>query len=408
MIILDDLHWSDPASLLLLEFVAREMADYPLLVVGAYRDVELSRSHPLSETLGGLARERLFQRIPLRGLGPKDLELLIEATADIALSAGFAQAVHSHTNGNPFFAIEVIRVLREEGELTPEGLGEGRAGVIRIPEGVREAIGRRLNRLSPECNQVLTVASVIGRGFELDQLSRLIAEPSEEGVLEALEEGLGASIIEEVPGSATGFQFSHALIQETLAGELSAARRVRLHARIGEALEELYGTDAEVHAAELAHHFAEAEPVLGPDKLVRYSLLAGERALASYAYEDALTHFERGLVARDITLFGTEAASDEEAAGLLFGLARVRSATGVGHQLVEALAILNRAFEYYAEAGNIALAVAAAEFPIAPSGVVIPGSLNLWLALLVWSRPIPTRRGASSLATVESSGLKGG
>ncbi len=93
VIILDDLHWADPASLLLLEFVAREMADCQLLVVGAYRDVELSRAHPLSETLGGLARERLFQRIPLRGLGPKDLELLIEATADIALSASFAEAV---------------------------------------------------------------------------------------------------------------------------------------------------------------------------------------------------------------------------------------------------------------------------------------------------------------------------
>ena len=120
VIILDDLHWADPASLLLLEFVAREMADCQLLMVGTYRDVELSRSHPLSETLGGLARERLFQRIPLRGLDPRDLELLIEATADIALSASFAEAVYSHTDGNPFFAIEVIRALREEGELTPE------------------------------------------------------------------------------------------------------------------------------------------------------------------------------------------------------------------------------------------------------------------------------------------------
>ncbi len=133
VIILDDLHWADPASLLLLEFVAREMADCQLLVVGAYRDVELSRSHPLSETLGGLARERLFQRIPLRGLGPKDLELLIEDTVDIALSASFAEAVHSHTDGIPFFAIEVIRVLMEEGELTPEGLGEGQAWAVRIP-----------------------------------------------------------------------------------------------------------------------------------------------------------------------------------------------------------------------------------------------------------------------------------
>ena len=355
VIILDDLHWADPASLLLLEFVAREMADFQLLVVGAYRDVELSRSHPLSETLGGLARERLFQRIPLRGLGPKDLELLIEATADIALSPSFAEAVHSHTDGNPFFAIEVIRVLREEGELTPTGLGEGRAGAIRIPEGVREVIGRHLNRLSGECNQVLTVASVIGRGFELGQLSRLIAEPSEEELLEALEEGLGASIIEEVPGSATGFQFCHALIQETLAGELSAARRVRLHARIGQALEELYGPDAEAHAAELAHHFGEAEPILGAKKLVRYSLLAGEQALATYAWEEGLAHFERGLEARE------GQPMDAEMAALLFGLGHAQAATAERGQRGEAVTTLRRAFDCYLEIGDTLRAVAIAQ-----------------------------------------------
>ena len=159
-----------------------------------------------------------------------------------------------------------------------------------------------MNRLSGDCNQVLTVASVIGRTFELGQLSRLITERSEEDLLEALEEGLGASIFEEVPGSAAGFQFSHALIQETLAGELSAARRVRLHAQIGQALEELYGDDAEAHAAELAHHFAEAEAVLGTEKLVRYSLLAGEGALAAYAFEEALAYFEQALAAKGVVL----------------------------------------------------------------------------------------------------------
>ena len=117
------------------------------------------------------------------------------------------------------------------------------------------------------------------------------------------------------------------------------------------------------------------------EKLVRYSLPAGERALASYAYEDALTHFERGLVARGITLSGPEAASqaapDEEAAALLFGLARAQSATFAGHQLGEAFTTLSRAFEYYAEAGNVALAIAAAEFPIVPPFSQIPGVAQL-------------------------------
>ena len=110
-----------------------------------------------------------------------------------------------------------------------------------------------------------------------------------------LEEALAARVIEELPSAVGRYQFTHALIQETLAEELSTNRRVRLHARIAEALEELYGADAEAHAAELAHHFAEATTVLGTDKLVHYSLLAGERALASYAYEDALAPLPAGL-----------------------------------------------------------------------------------------------------------------
>ncbi len=128
---------------------------------------------------------------------------------------------------------------------------------------------------------------------------------------------------------------------------------------------------------ELAHHYSEAATVSGTEKLVHYSLLAGQRVLASHAYEDAVTHFERSLVARDINLFGTDAAPDEEAAALLLGLAQAQSATLEGHQLAEAFATLSRAFEYYAEAGNVTQAVAAAEFPIAVPSARIPGVAEL-------------------------------
>ena len=209
------------------------------------------------------------------------------------------------------------------------------------------------------------------------QLRPLVAEVTEDRLFEVLEEALAARVIEEIPRSVGSYQFTHALIQETLSAELSITRRVRLHARIAEALESLYGDDAEAHAAELAHHFSQAEAVLGPEKLVRYSLPAGERALASYAFEDALAHFERGLVARGISLSGTDAAADQEAAALLFGLARAQSAAFRPNQLGEAFATLSRAFEYYAVAGNVALAVAAAEFPIAPPPFRIPGLAQL-------------------------------
>ncbi len=139
----------------------------------------------------------------------------------------------------------------------------------------------------------------------------------------------------------------------------------------------MYSDDVEAHAAELAHHFGQSQAVAGPDKLVHYSLLAGEQALDYYAYEDALTHFERGLVTRNISLSGTEAASDEEAASLLFGLARAKSATVERYQLEDAFANLSRAFEYYAHAGRVAQAVAVAEFPITTSGTRIPGVAEL-------------------------------
>ena len=238
-------------------------------------------------------------------------------------------------------------------------------------------IGQRLNRLSEQCNQTLGIASLIGREFDFKLLNTLIVEETEDRVLEALEEAIAAGIIEEPTGTAARYQFTHALIQETLAQELSTTRRARLHARIGQALEEVYSDNVEAHSAELAHHFTQSEAVTGPDKLVRYSLIAGERALASHGYEDAIAHFERGLVTRDISLSGTESASNEEAAALLFGLARAQSATMERHQEAGAFTALSRAFEYYAETGNIAQAVTAAEFPIATQGTRIPGISEL-------------------------------
>ena len=375
MLVLDDLHWADRSSLLLLEFLTRELGNTRILLVGCYRDTELSRQHTLAETLAQLSRESIFRRQVLRGLGQDELGTFIEAATGVQFSLELTGILYAQADGNPFFMTEVIRLLSESGELaaghvgTPEGL--------KIPEGVREVIGQRLNRLSELCNQVLTTASIIGREFDFKLLINLIEEITEDRVLEAVEEALASRILEEPPGTMDRYQFSHALIQETLAQELSTTRRVRLHARIADALEGLYGDEAEAHTAELAHHYNEAQTSTGYTRLVRYSLLAGEQALASYAWDEAITHFERGLAARDITLSGKEAASDAEAASLLFGLAQAQSATVERHQLVDVFAILCRAFEYYAEAGSIAQAVAVAAFPITGVAWPIPGRKEL-------------------------------
>ncbi len=357
VLVVDDLHWADEGSLLLLEFVARELADARVLVIGTYRDIELSRVHPLSKTLSELARELSFERLVLRGLSDADVARFIEATWSIAPDQALVHALRAQTEGNPFFVGEVVRLLTDEGALQPGALEPPERWTARVPEGVREAIGRRLERLSGPCNETLTVASVIGREFDLFQLTALIAELSEDQLLEALEEALAAHLVDEL-ADAGRYQFTHALIQRTLADEISRTRRTRLHGRIAEALEGLYGDDAGRHAAELAHHFAEAQALLGPGKLVHYSGLAGESALAAHAPEQALAHFQRALVAK-----GDEAL-DDEAATLLFGLGRAQLATLAPHELEPAVTSLRRAFEHYAEAGDLERAVGVAASPL--------------------------------------------
>ena len=372
MLVLDDLQWADRSSLLLLEFLATEIGSSQLFLIGAYRDAELSPEHPLAQSLDALDRRGLLQRVSLSGHTQSDVARLIEVTAGVSPPEDFVEAVHTQTEGNPLFITEVVRLLMQEGDLTADS---GATWTVRIPEGVREVIGRRLNGLSQEANEILTIASVSGREFDPTVIAPLIEDTNEDQLREVLQEAMAALLIEELPRGR--YQFSHALVREKFAEEMSQTRKAGLHATIGETLEEIYGVDVEPHAAELAHHFREAQTAVGIEKLVHYSLLAGEQAIASYAYEDALDYSERGLVARDIDLSGPEPANDEEAAALLFGLARAKSATGVGHQLFEAFSALSRAFEYYAGAGSVAQAVAAAEFPIAPPPYRISGVAQL-------------------------------
>ena len=365
VLILDNLQWADVPSLLLLEFLAAELDGISLLVVGTYRDAELARGHPLARTLGELTREPTsgaFQRVHLRGLTHDEVAKYIELASQSELHSEIVDSIYAQSEGNPLFVAEMVRLLREQ-----EGDWSGR-----LPQGIREVIGRRLDRLSDECNGALTVAAVIGRSFGLDQLSAVVEGISGDALLRALEEALPLGVIEEVEAGVSSYQFSHALIQQTLADELSTTRRAMLHARVAEALEVLYGPDVELHSVELAHHFGRAQEVVGPTKLVRYSLLAGERALATHAWEDALAHFERARAAKSAST-GSARAVDQEDAELLFATGRAQVVMG---RMGEALNSLTRAFEYYEKTGDVDRAVAVAEYPIMHSHLVTAMQIN--------------------------------
>ena len=356
-IVLDDLHASDAGSLLLLEFVARELADAQLLVVGTYRDVELTRRHRLVETLAELTREERVERLSLRGLTEPEVAQLLEASIDVPGSPGLAQSVHEQTEGNPLFVTEVVRLLADQKGLPETGPLALPAGAVRVPEGVRVVIGRRLDALSPECCEVLRLAALVGREFSLGQIGALTDDDPDE-LENLLGEAVDAHVLEEVLEAPDRFRFTHRLVQETLITELSTTKRVRAHARIAQALEEHYADAADAHAAELVRHFAEAETVLGVAGLIRYSRSAGEQALLAHAYEEARDHFQRALDAKE------GRPMDDATALLLFGLARSEFAVRERYDLEEPLDHLRRAFSHFVESGDERTAVEIASYPI--------------------------------------------
>ena len=222
VLVLDDVHWADRPTLLLLHHLVRRLGEGRLLVLGTYRDVELDRRHPLAEMLAELRRERLYQRILLRGLSEREVRALFAALAQEELpppGVELAAAIHRETEGNPFFIEETLRHLIETGALTRrEGRWVNTASVAEmgIPEGVREVLGRRFARLSETMNRVLAQAAVLGREFEFGVLGRM-ADLDDDGLLTAIEEALAAHLLVEVRGrSAPAYAFTHALVRQTL------------------------------------------------------------------------------------------------------------------------------------------------------------------------------------------------
>ena len=318
MVVLDDMHWADKPSLLLLQFLAKELRGSRLLVLGTYRDVELRRQHPLAQTLGDLNRENLSHRVLLRGLTENDVRRFVEVTAGTSPPDSLVKAVYKETEGNPFFVNEIVRLLVADGRL--EHAETVREWSVTIPQSVREVVGRRLDHLSEECNRVLTIGSVIGREFGLRLLEK-VSEVKGDRLLEALEEAMGARVIAELPRATDQYWFSHALIRETLYEELSTTRRVRLHRQIGEALEEL---DAEGNLPQLAYHFGEAASAGDVQKAVDYARRAGDRSIAIKAWEDAATSYERATQALELD----PAMNDTMRFDVLFGLASALHGAG--------------------------------------------------------------------------------
>jgi tetratricopeptide (TPR) repeat protein len=305
LVVLEDLHDADKGTLEMLTQVSRHLDGTRLLIVGTYRDVEVDRSHPLSAALAELRRVSTYGRVLLRGLNADEVRRMLESITREEIPWGLAEAVHRQTEGNPLFVQEVVRYLAEQGLLTQR---EGRWRPTRdtplemsIPEGLRDVIGKRLSLISKECNELLSVATVIGREFPLEVLKK-VSGLSEEELFSALEEAKKAAVVEERTGvgAAVTYRFAHAFFRQTLYEETIAPRRIRLHQQLARALEEIYASRLEEHAAELAEHFSHSSDAADLEKAVSYGEMAAKRATNVYAYGEAVRLLEQALKVQEI------------------------------------------------------------------------------------------------------------
>ncbi len=296
VLFLDDLHWADQGTITLLRHVARGATTQRLLVLGAYRDVELDRQHPLADALSAIRREVEYERILLKGLDQEDVRALLSTLAEQDVNAALVHAISDETDGNPFFIREVLAHLVEDGKLYREDVQWKSSATsiadLGIPEGVRQVITRRLSRLSGDANKIMTASSAFNGGFNFLTLS-LVTGLDERTTLDAVDEALDAQLLRPT-GQFDHYDFTHALIRHTLYSEMNPSRQVRLHRQIAEAYEQRNQDQAsrERHAAEIAYQFHRSAAITGSERGVEYAFIAADRAEAAYAHDDAV-HFLR-------------------------------------------------------------------------------------------------------------------
>ena len=301
VVVLDDLQWADTGSLLLLRHLTAANQPMRVLVLGTYRDSEISGSHPLTDSLAALHRQGGVTRINMTGLDDTEVVALLEAMAGYTLDdagANLAHAVRQETDGNPFFVSEVLRHLAETATIYQDAMGrwtaKGSLDQITLPDSVREVIGARVGRLGQDARRVLAVASVIGRDFDLDLLARS-TNISEDELLDILEAAAAAALVGEPADSSGHYKFTHALIQHTIAGDMGPNRRARAHRQVAEALEDLYGNRPGARVGELARHWVAATQPTNMTKAIDYSRQAGDAALRALAPDEAHRYYTQAL-----------------------------------------------------------------------------------------------------------------
>ncbi|HLB46536.1 MAG TPA: AAA family ATPase, partial [Anaerolineales bacterium] len=296
LVILDDLHWADEATLAWLEYVTRQVQSARVLIVGTYRSEE--ESPALEQTRLVLAHEGMAQELRLSRLSSEAVAQLIQnMTGSAGRAINFSRRLYRETEGNPLFLVETLRALFEAGFLRLDAEGwqadweqaAAESAGLPLPATIREAIRARLRRLSETARQVLEAASVVGRQFD-DRVAWQASGRTEGEAVAALEEATRAQLVAEHEG---GYRFTHDKIQEVAYSDLSAGRKRLLHRRVAESLESWQRNRSEA-IGQLAYHYDRAEAW---DRVVPHARAGADRAKQIYASTEALAHYDLALKA---------------------------------------------------------------------------------------------------------------
>ncbi len=297
LVVIDDLHWSDRASLQLLRHVMASPSLPDVLVVGAYRPTDVDGGGPLTDVIAELRRVDGVAFVSLAGLDDQELLEMLTACGHVPVESGVAlrDALAEEAGGNPFFTLEILRHLVETGAVDRgevDGFGSDGPVALELPVSVRQVIGQRVARLGGTTHRVLREAAVIGRQFDLSTLAA-VAEIAVDDLLELMDAAVAASVVVNPDGEH--FHFAHALIEHALYAELLPARRVRTHHRVARLLERRWGADPGDHVAEVAHHWAEAVTIAGPERAILWARRSGDHAMARLAPDEAVRWYSRAL-----------------------------------------------------------------------------------------------------------------
>jgi len=323
LVLLDDLQWTDPSSLLLLHYLARDVQKSSLLLLGAYRSTDIDSKHPLTPVLAELKRERLPQSVSLKRMSLEDTSEMIRQTLEQDdIIPEFCRLVYDKTRGNPFFVEEVIESLKEEDVVYREAnrwkIKE--VSEIEFPETVKSVLKTRFARLDEECQSVLTFASFVGNDFTLEAMCALTGI-EENKLLELMDRMLKTGLIKEREIRGEGVcSFADILVRDVVYDEVSLLKRRKLHGIVGCALEKVYAKKIDEHFGELASHFLESGD---KDKALDYFLKAGDKAAKIYANIEASSYFQSAL-----KLLGEKEGETREKARVLERLGDIKRLVG--------------------------------------------------------------------------------